>query len=254
MEFLLKKFKPKGFKEGAQPVHDLSKEDSGRVNAMISAIDDFDIKAMVKLVEKRKAAADRTMEINRILKSAMTDEDAGKFAEKENALLKKKDEILSRIHKSEICLTSLKEELTITVQQRNRALQSIKDNAQNKHVFELSNGLSQMMGTLLESKSESIKRNLEKLIVQNLQHIYRKNNLITHIEIGDDFQFNLYQNVKYSTTELLYLIKNLGKETFAQEVGKQGMKLLCEKYNVDTVQLLQQALETDKQKHSLDLF
>ena len=254
MEFLLKKFKPKGFKEGAQPVHDLSKEDSGRVNAMISAIDDFDIKAMVKLVEKRKAAADRTMEINRILKSAMTEEDAGKFAEKENALLKKKDEILSRIHKLEMCLTSLKEELTITVQQRNRALQSIKDNAQNKHVFELSNGLSQMMGTLLESKSESIKRNLEKLIVQNLQHIYRKNNLITHIEIGDDFQFNLYQNVKYSTTELLYLIKNLGKETFAQEVGKQGMKLLCEKYNVDTVQLLQQALETDKQKQSLDLF
>lgn len=254
MEFLLKKFKPKGFKEGAQPVHDLSTEDSGRVNAMISAIDDFDIKVMVKLVEKRKAAADRTMEINRILKSAMTDEDAGKFAEKENALLKKKDEILSRIHKSEMCLTSLNEELTITVQQRNRALQSIKDNAQNKHVFELSNGLSQMMGTLLESKSESIKRNLEKLIVQNLQHIYRKNNLITHIEIGDDFQFNLYQNVKYSTTELLYLIKNLGKETFAQEVGKRGMKLLCEKYNVDTVQLLQQALETDKQKHSLDLF
>lgn len=254
MEFLLKKFKPKGFKESAQPVHDLSAEDSGRVNAMISAIDDFNIKVMVKLVEKRKAAADRTMEINRILKSAMTDEDAGKFAEKENALLKKKDEILSRIHKSEMCLTSLNEELTITVQQRNRALQSIKDNAQNKHVFELSNGLSQMMGTLLESKSESIKRNLEKLIVQNLQHIYRKNNLITHIEIGDDFQFNLYQNVKYSTTELLYLIKNLGKETFAQEVGRRGMKLLCEKYNVDTVQLLQQALETDKQKHSLDLF
>jgi DNA sulfur modification protein DndD len=254
MEFLLKKFQPKGFKEGTQPVHDLSKEDSGRVNAMISAIDDFDIQAMVKLVEKRKAAADRTMEINRILKSAMTDEDAGKFAEKENALLKKKSEILSRIHKSEVRLTSLKEELTITVQQRNRALQSIKDNAQNNHVFELSNGLSQMMGTLLESKSESIKRNLEMLIVQNLQHIYRKNNLITHIEIGDDFQFNLYQNVKYSTTELLYLIKNLGKETFAQEVGKQGMKLLCEKYNVDTVQLLQQALETDKQKHDLDLF
>ena len=87
MEFLLKKFKPKGFKEGAQPVHDLSKEDSGRVNAMISAIDDFDVGAMVELVEKRRETADRTMEINRRLKSAMTDEDAGKFAERENVLL-----------------------------------------------------------------------------------------------------------------------------------------------------------------------
>lgn len=254
MEFLLKKFKPKGFKEGAQPVHDLSKEDSGRVNAMVSAIDDFDVAAMVELVEKRRVAADRTMEINRILKSAMTDEDAGKFAEKENALLKKKDEISSRIHEAEISLTTFKEELAVVIQQRDRAFQSIKDNAQNKHIFELSTGLSQMMGTMLENKTESIKRKLEKLIVENLQHIYRKNNLITHIEIEDDFQFNLYQNVKYSTTELLHLIKNLGREVFASEIGKQGMQFLFEKYKVETVLQLQQAIEADKQRSSYDLF
>ena len=111
-----------------------------------------------------------------------------------------------------------------------------------------------MMRTMLERKSESIKRNLEKLIVQNLQHIYRKNNLITHIEIEDDFQFNLYQNVKYTTTELLHLMKNLGKEVFAMEIGKQGMKLLREKYKVDTVPQLQQVLEADKQKNSHNLF
>lgn len=254
MEFLLKKFKPKGFKDGAQPVHDLSKEDSGRVNAMISSIDDFDAAAMVELVEKRKAAADRTMEINRILKSAMTDEDAGKFAEKENALLRKKEEILSRIHESEMRLATAKEEMVLAIQQRDRTFQSIKDSAQNKHVFELSAGLSQMMGTMLDSKSESIKRNLETLIVSNLQHIYRKNNLITHIEVEDDFQFNLYQNVKYSTTEILHLIKNLGKEVFAQEIGKQGMELLREEYKVDTVLQLQQAIEAEKKKKTLDLF
>jgi len=254
MEFLLKKFKPKGFKEGVQPVHDLSKEDSGRVNAMISAIDDFDVESMVALVEKRKSAADRTMEINRILKSAMTDEDAGKFAEKENALLKMKDEISSRIHESEMRLASMKDELTVAIQQRDRAFQAIKDSAQNKHVFELSTGLSRMMGGMLDSKSESIKRNLEKLIVENLQHIYRKNNLITHIEVEDDFQFNLYQNVEYSNTELLHLIKNLGKEVFASEIGKQGMELLCKKYEVNTVLQLQQMLEADKINTTHKLF
>lgn len=254
MEFLLRKFKPKGFKEGVHPVHDLSKEDIGRVNAMIAAIDDFDVKSMVELVEKRRAAADRTMEINRILKSAMTDEDAGKFVEKENALLKKRDEISSRIHESEKRLITVKEELIVAIQQRDRALKSIKENAQNKHVFELSTGLSQMMGTMLENKSESIKRNLEKLIVKNLQHIYRKNNLITHIEIEDDFQFNLYQNVKYSTTELRHLIKNLGKDSFATEIGKQGMQVLCENYKAKTVLQLQQALENEKQNSSHELF
>lgn len=254
MEFLLKKFKPKGFKEGAQPVHDLSKEDFGRVNAMISAIDDFDVGTMVELVEKRRETADKTMEINRRLKSAMTDEDAGKFAERENVLLKKKDEISSSIHELEMRITIMKEELAVAIQKRDRAFQGIKDNAQNKHVFELSTGLSKMMGTILENKSESIKRSLEQLIVENLQHIYRKNNLITHIEIEDDFQFNLYQNIRYSSTELLHLIKNLGKEVFASEIGKRGMELLCEKYKVATVLQLQQALEADEQKSSYKLF
>ena len=254
MDFLLEKFKPKGFKEGVQPVHDLSKEDSGRVHAMISAIDNFDIDSMVTLVERRKSAADRTMEINHILKSAMTDEDAGKFAERENTLLKKKDEISSRIHEAEMRLTSMKDELTIAVQQRDRAFQTIKDNAQNKHVFELSTGLSRMMGVMLDRKSESIKRNLEKIIVENLQHIYRKDNLITHIEVEDDFQFNLYQNVEYSNIELLHLIKNLGKEVFASEIGKQGMQVLCKKYKVDTVMQLQRVLEADKPNTTHKLF
>lgn len=254
MDFLLKKFRPKEFKEGARPVHDLSKGDFGRVNAIISEIDDFDVAAMVELVERRRRAADRAIEINRILKSAMTDEDAGKFTEKENALLKKKEDILLRIHEMELRLTTIKEELSAATQQRDRAFQSVKDNAQNKHIFELSTRLSQMMGTMLGHKSESIKRNLEQLIVENLQHIYRKNNLITHIEIEDDFQFNLYQNIKYSTTELLHLIKNLGKEVFASEIGKKGMQFLCEKYNVETVTQLRQELESDKQKSSHDLF
>ena len=248
MEFLLEKFKPRGFEEGLQPVHDLSKEDSGRVNAMISAIDNFDVTAMVELVENRRAAADRTMEINRILKSAMADEDAGKFAEKENTLLKKKDEILLRLHDSEMHLTTLKDELVLAIQQRDRSFQNIKDKAQSKHVFELSTGLSQMMSTMLDSKSKSIKRNLEKLIVEKLQHIYRKNNLITHIEIEDDFQFHLYQNVEYSTTELLFLIKNLGRDVFSTEIGKLGMNNLCSQYKVESVSQLQQVLEADKSK------
>lgn len=254
LEFILKKFKPKGFKEGDQPVHDLSKEGIGRVNAMISSIDDFDIEAMIQLVENRKAAAEKTMEINRILKKAMTDEDAGKFSEKENTLLKKKDEISSRIYESEICLANMKDELTIVTQQRDRAFQVIKDNAQYKHVFELSAGLSQMMGSMLSTKAESIKRNLENLIVQNLQHIYRKNNLITHIEIEDDFQFNLYQNIRYSTVELLHLIRNLGKDAFASEIGKQGMEILCKKYKVDSVQTLQQELASDEYKNTHNLY
>ena len=41
---------------------------------------------------------------------------------------------------------------------------------------------------------------------------------------------------------------------FALEIGKQGMTILCERYKVETVSQLQQALEQDEQKNAHDLF
>ena len=242
MEFLLEKFKPKGLLGDVQPMHDLSKEDVRRVNSVISALDDFDTQSMVALVERRKVAAERTTEINKILKSAMTDEDAGKFAEQENVLLKKKDELTKKVYEAQTQVNKIVEELAGIVQQRDKAFQSLKDNAQNKHVFELSSGLTKMMGAMLSNRTDSIKGELEELIVGKLKHIYRKNNLITHIEIEEDFQFNLYQNAKYTTTELEHLIKNLGKDAFSVEIGKQGQSRLFELYKVNSLNQLQQAL------------
>lgn len=242
MEFLLKKFEPKGFREDVQPMHDLSREDIRRVNSMISVLDDFDTQVMIDLVNRRKVAADRTTEINKILKSAMTDEDAGRFAEQENALLKKKEELIKKVYEDQKQVDKIVEELAVVGQQRDRVFQSLRDNAQNKHVLELSSGLNQMMNVMLSNKTVSIRRKLEELIVGKLKHIYRKNNLIVHIEIEEDFQFNLYQNAKYTTTELEHLIKNLGKDSFSVEIGKQGQSRLFELYKVNSLNQLQQAL------------
>lgn len=254
MYFLIKKFKPKGFKENTEPIHDLSKEDAGRVNAMISSIEDFDVETMVELINERKNAADRTMEINKIFKGAMTDEDAGRFAEQENALLKKKDELIAKIHENQAESTHLSEQLLLFGQQRDKAFQGLKDIAQNKHVLELSTGLTNIMTGMILNKTVSIKQDLESLIVENLQHIYRKNNLITHIEIEEDFRFNLYQNATYSTSELAYLMRNLGKDVFSSEVGKQGLKDLYDIYNVDSLNALQQTLSETKQNSKIKLY
>ena len=56
------------------------------------------------------------------------------------------------------------------------------------------------MEELLNQKTILLRNRLEALIVQNLKCIYRKNNLITHVEITDDFQFNLYQDETYTET------------------------------------------------------
>ena len=242
LDLLIGKFKPKGFSESVEPIHDLSKEDKGRVNAIISSVEDFNVDVMIDVVKQKQSASERTMEINRILKSAMTDEDAARFAEKENILLKKKEEISQRLYENTAKLESLIGQLAETKSLRDRAWESVKDNAQNKHIFELSKGLSSMMDSLLSAKTMKIKRELERLIVEKLQHIYRKDNLITYIEIGDDFQFNLYQNETYSVDELKYLIQNLGKEGFALNIGKQGQNELFDKFAVDNINDLQSVL------------
>lgn len=79
LEFLLEKFKPKGVLENTKSIHDLSKQDTERVKNILSSIDEFDIDGMIELIERKKVL-EKTMEINRILKSAMSDEDEAKFA------------------------------------------------------------------------------------------------------------------------------------------------------------------------------
>lgn len=254
VEFLIGKFKPNGFEADMGPIHDLSKDDMRRVNAMITSLEDFDVKGMVQLINERKAAADRTMEINKILKGAMTDEDAARFSEQENKLLKRKDELTMKIQDAHTQMSGLVEKIEIIEQQREKMLQGIKENAQNRHVFELSFGLSRMMETMLENKVCSIREKLEALIVENLQHIYRKNNLITHVEIEKDFRFNLYQNARYSTVELGNLMRNLGKDMFSFEVGREGIQKLFEAYKVGSLNELQRVLLYSAENFEIELF
>lgn len=245
MDMLLKKFKPEGFSEKTESMHDLSREETGRVNAMVSLIENFDVDNMIETVNQKQKASDLTMDINKTLKSAMTDDDAARFTERENTLLKRKEEIAQRIFDDITQLESFNTQISELTLQRERALQNVKDNAQNKHVFELSSGLSSMMDELISGKTVSIKNSLEKLIEKNLHHIYRKNNLITHIEIDDDFQFNLYQYSTYTAAELLYLMKNLGKEAFSLAIGKRGKDKLFGTFSVDSINSLQRALSLD---------
>ena len=254
MAFLEKKFKPKGYKKKTKPIHDLSKEDNNSVNAMISTINGFDKGSMIELIEKRKNALDRTMEINRVLKNTMAEEDAGQYKEKENALLKEKEKATKGLYESRIELAEVKDQVIKTTQKKDFAYQLLKSNAQNKHVFELSSGISNMMSVVLKNKTEDIKRKLEDLIVEKLARIYRKNNLITHIEIDDDFQFNLYQDARYSAIELLHLIKNLGKEAFYIEVGKRGLhqlRCLCKTKDIVDIQSF---LEEFDARRKIDLY
>ena len=254
MDYLLDTFRPKGFRDDMEMMFDLSKEDIGRVNGIVSSLDDFDVSAMVDMVKKRKAASERTAEINRILKNSMSEEDVNTFAQKENEILKKKDDLTSRLYDSQHRLEDIDKELHSQEQIRDKAMQILKSNAQNKHVYELSSGISSMMEQFLEEKTLSIRKKLEKVIVQKLKSIYRKNNLITHIEIGKNFDFNLYQDEEYNGKELLTLYKNLGSSEFTNLIGTKGEKRLIKMLNGTSINVLKNKSEVELGKEPIQLY
>ncbi len=251
---LLDTFRPKGYSENKAPIHDLSKEDIGRVNGMFNALDDFNTGDMLEMIRKKQSAAGRTAEINRILKSAMSNDDVNSFTEKENKLLKKNEQVTRELFEKEKALVEEKDTLARMEQEKNQKYQKLVDSVQNKHVYELSTGISNIMSSLLDNKTSSIKTKLEDLVVINLQKIYRKDNLITHIEIEDNFQFNLYQNVTYYEGELLALINNLGYEEVAKLIGQKGASELLNSYNVKSINELKKALESSSRMASIETY
>ena len=254
MDYLLDTFRPKGFRDDMEMMFDLSKEDIGRVNGIVSSLDDFDVSAMVDMVNKRKAASERTAEINKILKNSMSEEDVNAFAQKENEILKKKDDLSSRLYDSQQRLEDIDKELNSQEQIRDKAMQILKSNAQNKHVYELSSGISSMMEQFLEEKTLSIRKKLEKAIVQKLKSIYRKNNLITHIEIGKNFDFNLYQDEEYNGKELSTLYKNLGSSEFTNLIGTKGEKRLIKMLNGTSINVLKNKSEIELGEEPIQLY
>lgn len=245
VQVFLNKFKPKDVEDIA-PIYDLSKEDVRRVNSTMTAANDFNIHRIVQLINEKKYASERTMEINRLLRNSMDEEESRRFTEKENELLRKKTEIKEAYYRDQMKLEELVGKLNELEVESERLFQHLKNSVQNRHVFELSIGLSNMMNELLNSKMYKIQRDLENLIVEKLCNIYRKNNLITHIEINDNFDFNLYQDAVYTISEIEQLIKNIGKQAFSLEVGQKGINKLFDILEIVSIAELPKSL-LDKQ-------
>lgn len=95
---------------------------------------------------------------------------------------------------------------------------------------------------------------LSKAIVQKLKSIYRKNNLITHIEIGNNFDFNLYQDEEYNGKEILTLYKNLGNSEFTNLIGTKGEKRLVKMLNGTSINVLKNKSEVELGREPIQLY
>ena len=223
-------------------IFDLSKTEMGQIISLADAVSSFDSKELTKKIKEKDRLVKRITSIKQRLKNALSEEDAKRY----------KNEIVNAKHKIELLelessqkQTEL-EELHTKIQALNTELSTLKEkiraSTQDKHVLDLSTSISQMMERLIDNSMISIRKQLSQKIIENLRQIYRKDNLISIIEISENFKFDLYQAQMFTIAELKSLIVNIGVKDFFKTVGDESIRRLCRYFSLNDADDIENAI------------
>lgn len=214
-------------------IFDFSKAEMGQVLNLADAVTSFDSKEFTKKINDKDKMDKRVRSIRKRLKNALSEEDAKKYT----------DEI------------ELESKLQVLNSELNSLREKIRDNAQKRHVLDLSTSISQMMERLISDSMISIRKQLSKKIIENLQQIYRKDNLISIIEISENFKFDLFQTQQFTMDELKSLIVNVGVKDFLAIIGSESVRKLCRHFSVNEAEGLKDAiLSCDNNNEEIELY
>ncbi len=223
-------------------IFDLSKTEMGQILHLADTIKSFDSVELTKKIKEKEKLVKRITSIRQRLKNALSEEDAKRYT----------DEIVNAKHRIEILeietvqKQSEKVELNSKIQVMNSELNSLKEriraSTQDKHVLDLSTSIAQMMERLINNSMVSIRKQLSQKIIDNLQQIYRKDNLISIIEISDNFKFELFQAQSFTMDELKSLIANIGVKEFIKVIGDESIRRLCGYFSLSTSDEIENAI------------
>lgn len=222
-------------------IFDLSKTEIGQILHLADTVSSFDSKEITKKIREKNKLVKRITSIRQRLKKALSEEDAKRYT----------DEITNAKHRIELLELECsqkqteKEELSLKVQSLNSELSSLKEkiraSTQDKHVLDLSASISQMMERLINTSMISIRKQLSQKIIENLQRIYRKDNLISIIDISENFKFDLFQTQLFTMNELKSLIANIGIKEFLKVIGDESIRRLCKYFSIEKVDDIESA-------------
>ena len=223
-------------------IFDLSKTDMGQILHLADTVTMVDTEILTNKIKERDQLVKKITAIRQKLKNSLSAEDAKRYT----------DEIANAKHRIELIeLESVqkqneKKELESKKQKLNSELSSLKDmiraSTQDRHVLALSNSISQMMDRLINSSMVSIRQQLSQKIIENLRQIYRKENLISIIEISDNFRFDLFQTQMFTINELKSLIANIGSRDFFKLIGQDSTRKLCQFFSLENVDVIEEAI------------
>lgn len=236
-------------------IFDFSKAEMGQVLNLADAITSFDSKEITKKINDKDKMVKRVRSIRKRLKNALSEEDAKKYTDE----IERSKQGIERLELESLQKKNEKIELESKLQVLNSELNSlrekIRDNVQKRHVLDLSTSISQMMERLISDSMISIRKQLSEKIIENLQQIYRKDNLISIIEISENFKFDLFQTQQFTMDELRSLIANVGAKDFLAIIGSESVRKLCSHFSVNEAEGLKDAiLSCDNNDEEIELY
>lgn len=253
-EAIIKKFEVANGAFGDM-IFDLSKTEMGQILHLADTVTSFASKELTKKIKEKDKLVKRITSIRQRLKNALSEEDAKRYT----------DEIVKAKHRIEILeLESLQkqteqENLSVKIQSLNSELSSLKEkiraSTQDKHVLDLSTSISHMMERLINKSMISIRKQLSQRIIENLHQIYRKDNLISIIEISENFKFDLFQTQLFTMDELKSLIVNIGIKEFFKVIGEESIRRLCRYFSLDEADNIESAvISSDNGSEEIELY
>ena len=235
-------------------IFDLSKTEMGQILHLADAVMSFDSKELTKKIKEKDKLVKRITSIRQRLKNALSEEDAKRYT----------DEIVNAKHKIELLeMESLQkqteqETLSGKIQSLYSELSSLKEKirarTQDKHVLDLSTSISLMMERLINKSMISIRKQLSQKIIENLQQIYRKDNLISIIEISENFKFELFQAQLFTMDELKSLIANIGIKEFFKVIGDESIRRLCRYFSMNEADNIENAITSSDNDDEIELY
>lgn len=235
-------------------IFDLSKTEMGQILHLADAVMSFDSKELTKKIKEKNKLVKRITSIRQRLKNALSEEDAKRYT----------DEIVNAKHKIELLeMESLQkqteqENLSGKIQSLYSEFSSLKEkiraSTQDKHVLDLSTSISLMMERLINKSMISIRKQLSQKIIENLQQIYRKDNLISIIEISENFKFELFQAQLFTMDELKSLIANIGIKEFFKVIGDESIRRLCRYFSMNEADNIENAIISSDNDDEIELY
>lgn len=230
------KIKPNFDTETFEPIHMLSQEEETNIFNLISLIENQKMNEVAKHKKEISRSIKRSQELKKMLEAS----------ERNNEILRQysigiemiKQEIsISTIEKNKIenyleTLVKEKEELLTKLNKSNEDLRKAR---KETSIFIMSQNAQKMLQSfivhLIEQKLEDIKENFLFMFGQ----LISKKNYIQIIDIDNDFNVKLYRNSRISVGQIENILLKIGLDSFTAQMGE-----LC------TAQLMQELKITRK--------